>query len=734
MKINEFLLKLVDDDCEVKNLAFKENKNEFINLISNFKSKLAIAVSSSFFNENISFFSNFENINNIESVISLPIYKEYSNLILMVLNHDNNSNEFLFIDTSDSLIHKSTDDDISDEVYHELIDYKQSDDSLYLNVSAVFKNNVIPQVEEDSFDEILDLYVDDDSKGLSNKAMSDVLQDNILDLNEEELLAFNRIEEVSNVEDDFLELIEEEKKPLKQRIIPNRIVDGILKLKEEKFNQQKEMNEMPIPLYDGLVEITSANVLKEMGYSKKRPNPENILKRNNIPLIDGKVQFKKLEKIADLQNIDEKNTNDSLLVTTCKLCESKLVQYNHDIEDFNGEMYVEITNFSDDVLEEYVYEYLNSDNGINEILYFSKGYNYIRAELIRSVKIPIPSIEVQKEIVKVSKDAREFFKTVDLLKKEFNSNILDYKHISQSINELKGNIEIDSQTSEVTEMSKSWRHAFQSLIWPLAISYLSATKGGFELVEKKDNYLKLFEFTTAFNAIILLSGLPDEVYLNNFDYIWTDNSLKQYKNMTFGTWFVLSKNLAKVYNDNNFTSKLDEEFFERITSNKLLDLLNKSKFYRNEEFHSAMANAYEAEKTIEILDNYLKDIFDVLDIYSNYKLIYTTGKLEYADQMFNHEVILLNGPCAQPIYDKIIFDLPLEAESLYLYNPKNNKKLLIKDNLMKFIAIDKNKKHWALYIYNGCDKHENNAFYKCFQSKEKNLKERISSLRQDILL
>ena len=38
MKINEFLLKLVDDDCELKNLAFKENKNEFIDLISNFKS------------------------------------------------------------------------------------------------------------------------------------------------------------------------------------------------------------------------------------------------------------------------------------------------------------------------------------------------------------------------------------------------------------------------------------------------------------------------------------------------------------------------------------------------------------------------------------------------------------------------------------------------------------------------------------------------------------------------
>ena len=49
MNINEFLLNLVDNDCDVKNLAFKENNNEFINSVTNFKSKFAIAISSSFF-------------------------------------------------------------------------------------------------------------------------------------------------------------------------------------------------------------------------------------------------------------------------------------------------------------------------------------------------------------------------------------------------------------------------------------------------------------------------------------------------------------------------------------------------------------------------------------------------------------------------------------------------------------------------------------------------------------
>lgn len=738
MNINEFLLNLVDNDCDVKNLAFKENNNEFINSVTNFKSKFAIAISSSFFNENIQLFSKMKNINNIKSIISLPIYKESSNLILVIMDSNKKSEEFLLIDESDSSIHKTDMNDISDTLANDLINritnFKESENVICLNLNTIFDNMDISKgVENEDYDELLALYVDDNSQGINKKAMSEIVQDDILDLNQAELEAFKH-DELDEIGDDFLELMEEEKKPLKRKVMHNKIVDGILSLKEEKFNQREEIGKMPIPLYEGSVEITSANVLKELTYSKKRQDPENILKKNNKRLIDGDVKFKKLGKIADLKNIDEKNTNDTLLIATCKLCDSKIVHYNYDVADFNGEIFIEISNINDEVLPEYLYEYLNSNNGVEELLYFSKGYNYIRAELIQSVKIPIPSVEIQKEIVKASREAREFFNTVDLLKKEFNSNILDYKHISQSIQELKGDIEIDSETSEITKLSRSWRHAYQGLIWPLAISYLSATKGGFELVEKKDNYLKLFEFTAAFNTIILLSGLPDEVYLNNFDAIWNAKSLKEYKSMTFGNWVILSQNLAEIYRNNNFTSKLDEEFFEKITSNSLIEGLNKSKNYRNEEFHDAMRNAYEAEETIEILDEYLEDIFDILDVYSNYKFIYTTGKLEGYKQGFNHEVILLNGPCAQPIYDKIIFDTPLMSESLYLYNPKNNRKLLIKDNLMKFKAVDKNKKHWALFIYNGCDKRENNAFYKCFQSKEPNQKVRISSLKHDILL
>ena len=203
--------------------------------------------------------------------------------------------------------------------------------------------------------------------------------------------------------------------------------------------------------------------------------------------------------------------------------------------------------------------------------------------------------------------------------------------------------------------------------------------------------------------------------------------------MTFGNWVYLSKNLAEVYKNNNFTSQLDEELFEKISSDKILEVLENAKDLRNEESHGSHSNSFEAEKVVEILDGYLEDIFDIFEVYSNYKLIYVTGDIDTSKRSYNHRVISLNGPCAQPIYDNIIFDNVLFGDSLYLYNPKNNKKLLIKENMMKFKPVDKNKKRWALFIYYSCDKNEYNAFYKCFQSKEKDIKMSISSLKKDIL-
>ena len=719
MKTKQFLSQLIGNDYELNYLAFNENNEEFINLISTFKSKIAICVSSSFFNENINLLTHIKKMNYIESIISLPYNKESDNLIVILLNPNKKSDEFILIDESNGFIHENVDDNenIRNEILNALNDFENTDNAVLLNVNTLISgksddSKIFKKEEKDEYADFLALKEDSDKKdSKKRRILSSKISDDILSLKKE-----------SSSSDS------------KKKVISNDIAEDILDLKEEKSIRQKIRKSNVFSIKKLPVTDFTTNYINEMMYDKKRQNIENILYKNNKRLIDEDVEFKRLGEIADLRNIEEKNYKNSILIATCKDCSSKLVYYNNDVSQFNDEIYVEIDNICKEVSKEYLYEYLNSSNGMDELLYFSKGFNYIRADNIKSVKVPIPPLHIQKEIVDASRESREFFKTVNLLQKQFNENILDYKHVLDSIRELKGSIEIDSVTGEVITLSRSWRHAYQGLIWPLAISYLSATKGGFESVEKKDNYLVLFEFIAAFNCIILLSGLPEDVYRKNFYKIWdSKRGLNEYKSMTFANWVYVSKNLAKVYRTNNFTSKLDENLFNKISSDKILDILEKAKDLRNDEAHGSHTTAHEAKEVINELDLYLEDIFDILEIYSNYKFIYVTGDFKSSRQAYNHRVILLNGPCAQPIYDNINFDTVLYSNCLYLYNPKNNNKLLIRENLMKFQSIDDEKKRWGLFLYNSCDKGEFNAFYKCFQSKEEDIKMRISSFKHNIL-
>ena len=665
-------------DCSIYDLAYREDTDYIKNILSN-SNRSIITISSKFFDENSDVLNNIKNPNNLESIISLPIYYKECNLMILIINPTKNSRDFIFIDESESLIHKNNDYDYS-YAFNEII----PNIALSFNEFKEYENALILPIS---------LFIEKKS-----------LKDNLESIN-------------SYTENDDYS---------KRRVYKSE-VDKLISLQEQQVSLQEEMSRYHQKNVD-LTEYRNRNLsLEEITYFKNRQPLENLLYKNEKKLLDEDVIFVNLRDIADLISINHKNDKDSILVAACKNCRSKLVNYNHDIDSINpDEYYIEIDNISPDILKQYLYTYLNSLNGLDEIRYFSKKNYMITTEQLGFVKIPVLKHTTQLELVDAVRESEEFFKSIDLLKKDFQSNILDYKHVLESINELRGDIDF-SENGDVN-VKKSMRHAYADMIWPLASSYLQATKGGFETVEKKDNYLVLFEFVCAFNFIILLSGLPDNVYQKCKWEIWSHRNKNIYKDMTFGKWVILSQNIAKVYRNNNFTSKLDELLFNKISSNKILKILDKTKDFRNEEHHSAQSNKYEAEQTLNELNIYLKDMFEILEVYSNYKLIYV---LESND--LKHKVISLNGACAPPLYDTLTFDEKLKNNRLYLYNPKNNKKLLIKDNLMKFTSLDDEKKHWALFLYDSCDYKEYNAFYKCYQSKQYDLKESIYDFKEDII-
>lgn len=668
-------------DVMIANLAFSDDENQFGEILRNYSSNLLITISSQYFDENINELSNIKNPNHLKAIMSLPVHKNNSNLILISVDANKTSNDFILIDESDCVMHEN------------VRDWSFISKELVKNISKAYdefceyENGIIVNVNE-----II-------SQNTDSELLSQI--------------------EALNTNDD---------EPLKRRVISNQVVDEILNSREKLSKSNIKALEQS--------KISPRTLFNNFIYGKKRQDMENLLYKDHKKIIEGEVKFLTLGELALLYEITDKNEKDTLLISTCKTCNSKIVHYNRDIDDFNGEIYIEVNITSSDLLLEYLYVYLNSTNGLDELFYFSKGNEFIRAENIQHARIALPPKNVQKEIVKAVHESNEFFKSVELLKKEFQSNILDYKNMLNSISELRGEIEFADDGGSLTKLSRSWQHVYNGLIWPLAISYLSATKGGFETVEKLEKYLILFEFVAAFNFIILLSGLPDDVYSEYKYDIWNARSLKTYQTMTFGKWVVLTQNISEIYNNHDFTSKLDSKLFNTISSSRIIKILNKAKDYRNEHAHGTFINSYEAQDIIDELDVYLEDIFEVLEVYSDYKLIYITGKIDNSRGKLKQQVIQLNGPCAQPIYEDIIFDDILNPDCLYLYNPKNNKKLLIKDSFMKFSATDDNKKHWALFIYYMCDRvgyMKTNAHYKCFQSKEEDIIESISTFKKDIM-
>ena len=494
----------------------------------------------------------------------------------------------------------------------------------------------------------------------------------------------------------------------------------------------KNLNSILKNKYDFSNNTTFTNQM----YDKKMPKIENMLSKKGRTVIDDDVEFLKLGQLAYLKISNENVTDsNSLLMSTCGKLDKKLVFDSSKISSSCGD-FIEINIKSEKILKEYLLVYLNSNKGLSEIEYFSNENRLINPENISFVRVPVPSIKSQKEIVKAVNESNDFFKYIKYLRDEFQDNILDYEHMMETVNEFIGPIEIDDESGEVTKMNKNWRHVIDRLIWPLAITYLSATRGGFEKTDKASKYLILFEFVAAFNSIILLSALPDDLYeIHKRKDIWNAPSFGIYRDMTFGNWIYLYQNLSKIYKKYDFSTGFDKKLFDELIDSPLADMLNETKEIRNKKVHGSMISPEEADLLLKYLEKYLNDVFDILGVYSDYKLIYTTGFFEKSDNDFKHRVILLNGPCKQPIYGTITFNKILDEKSMYLYNPTNNNLLLIDDKLIKFMPVDKYQKQWGIYVFNGFEKTDGQylARYKYFQQNEEDYYEEINSFKEDII-
>ena len=376
------------------------------------------------------------------------------------------------------------------------------------------------------------------------------------------------------------------------------------------------------------------------------------------------------------------------------------------------------------LLPQYLKIFLNSEIGKYQRRLFSSGstIEQINGRGVRSLNIAIPDIETQKSIIDADQKITEWYNETVSLRERFKNNVFNFEDVLGIISGFQENdkigkkisIDTSSQDNEMPIMPRN--PVYDDLLWPLASSYISATKGSSEPIEKALNYFNLFELVAAFNSIVLLSSLPDNIYLDKKDEIW--ENYKGYRTVSFGNWVGLYRRLSIIFQHEQFDLPFDNEFYKEIYSPKIINILDPIPAKRNSNVHGGVISRINAVKSVDELNPYLKDIFEILMSYNTLLLIYTESMTK-EQEIYEIRVIRLNGACYPFIHDIIKTEKDMDTNSLYLYNPYTDERLKLKNNFIKLVQCEECSL-WSLYIYNKIK--NNKAIYRSYQSEQHDLK------------
>lgn len=358
-----------------------------------------------------------------------------------------------------------------------------------------------------------------------------------------------------------------------------------------------------------------------------------------------------------------------------------------ELEDHSEmEKYYQFMINKEDVSAQYLIMYLNSEMMKNERNLLSTGTVIKRLDIqgLKSLYIEIPDLKVQNRIVHTGQTADEIHQLVETVYHNFERNIFDYPELQEVLDKF----DIDSDVY------------YNKMIWPFATSYM-AVKENSSPNTILGNYFKFFELIAAFNAIVLLSALPREVYRKEKDFIWQKGK-QDYRRVNFGNWVALYSRLRGVYRklDNNTYDILPfgKDFYQKIISKQIIPTFNPVIKLRNDWSHGGVMPEVCADKVVTDLNKYMNDIFDVLRIYNTLKLLYTVD-MEKNRGMYTIKSKKLEGNFYPFPNYQFQSETDMDTKELYLYDPITDERLRLLPELIRLIDCP-DCGSLSLYFYN----------------------------------
>lgn len=423
--------------------------------------------------------------------------------------------------------------------------------------------------------------------------------------------------------------------------------------------------------------------------------------------LNPKYPLKTLQEIGDFEDL-----SDSTEVILIPIEPYKKVILKSELEDVGElEKYYKFRINNEFVSTQYLIIYLNSEISKNERNLLSTGtiIKSLDIQSLKNLNIELPDLKLQNRIVHTGQTADEIHQILETVHQNFKRTIFNY----QQLQEVLDRFDLGSDVY------------YNKMIWPFATSFMTIKENPSSNTIV-NNYFKFFEMITAFNAIVLLSALPNEIYNENKDKIWPKGMNKEEYKVGFGTWFGVYSSLRGVYKklDDNIYEMLPfgREFYQKITSKKIFPTINAVIQKRNEWSHGGIVPEVCADKIITDLNKYLDDIFDVLRTFNSLTLLYTL-EMEKNRGMYTIKSKKLKG-YSNPTYYEFQTETDMDTKQLYFYDPVTEDRLRLLPELIRLIDCP-GCGRLSLYFYNSQTK--NGLKYISFQDEPHDQTEKIEN-------
>ncbi len=411
-----------------------------------------------------------------------------------------------------------------------------------------------------------------------------------------------------------------------------------------------------------------------------------------------KYQIKKLNEIVDFNR--EFDEFDEVMLIPKNPVED--VIFRSEFDDDNLDKYFTCIVNDEIVSPQYLKLYLNSNTMKNERNLFSYGtfQRTLNKFGLNSLLIEIPDLKTQNQIVETSNLSDKTYNKIKTLYKGFKSEIFNYNNL---LNLMKDFEDISDEDL-----------FYKNLIWPFATSYHIAIKTSADKNTQLENHFKLFEIIAAFNSIVLLSALPQDIFHEKKEYIFGEKC-SNFKKVSFGGWIGLYSRLNKIYKSFDKETyqilPFESQFYKKLTNKNVIQIMNPIIAKRNEKSHGGTMPEIIAQKNICELNRFTNQMFEVLTAYKSLKLIYPTN-MEKTSGLYHINTKVLEGNSYDFDEKEIITESDMDSKLLYLYNNTTDERLKLKPELIKLLECPECG-NWSLYFFNSLE--ENNVKYVSYQ-------------------